>query len=481
MTLFKLMTNTIRFLLAGALSVLSVHGQSPVDIDSQSRPNVILMMADDLANEDLSCYGGKRIQTPRIDQLATQGLRLTSYYAGNPVCSPSRMALLSGSYPSRLGWRWGVLGYGFPPETGMASEVYTMAEAFRDAGYRTAMSGKWHLGEGNLSPQNQGFESAYYIHMSNNQNRDMYRDGRLVQEDWDNRRLTETFAEEAIRVVEESNETPFFLYIPWSAPHFPADPHPDWFGASGEDRSAKYSDVVDELDDRVGQILDALEEEGKAENTIVIFTSDNGRQPGQQGPDDQPPFRGHKWQSLEGGTRVPLIIRYPGAIPAGEKFPELVAAIDLFPTLATACGIVIPKARMPQKLDGVDAWEALRGVGSEPAREELLFWHGKGEATAIRQGAWKLYFNRGAQSPADPELRGGPALYQLKADPLETENLAKERPEIVAALLDRAKELLTEVYQNQIPLGTWSEENAPAAPLQAKDVWGPWLESSDSD
>jgi arylsulfatase A len=134
-------------------------------------PNVILMMADDLAIEDLSCYGSTRIETPHIDQLADEGLKLTGFYAGNPVCSPSRMALLSGSYPARLGWRWGVLGYGFAPGTGMSPEVVTIAEAFRENGYHTAMSGKWHLGEENMSPGAQGFDSSYYITMSNNQNR----------------------------------------------------------------------------------------------------------------------------------------------------------------------------------------------------------------------------------------------------------------------------------------------------------------------
>ena len=446
-----------------------------VPLQAQSRPNVILMLADDLANEDLSCYGGKRIRTPHLDKLASEGLKLTSFYAGNPVCSPSRMALLSGAYPSRLGWRWGVLGYGFAPKTGMSPRVYTIAEAFRDAGYRTAMTGKWHVGEKNMRPEDQGFDSVYCIYMSNNQNRDMYRDGKLVREKWDNRLLTETFAEEAIRVIREDSEKPFFLYLPWSAPHFPADPHPDWQGKSGQDTSGKYTDVVEELDDRVGRILDALEEAGKAKNTIVIFTSDNGRQPGQESPDDQPPFRGHKWQSLEGGSRVPFIIRYPDVIRSGKEYPEMVAAIDLFPTLAAACGVEIQLPDKAQKLDGVNAWPNLRGLDSKPARNEFLFWHGKGEATAIRQGDWKLVFNEGKQKPEDPALTDGPALYHLKSDPLESANLAKKHPEKVEALLDRAKALLTDVYGNQMPIGTWPGMDPPEPPLKATDVWGRWI------
>lgn len=438
------------------------------------QPNVILMMADDLANEDLSCYGSTRIKTPRIDQLAGEGLRLTSYYAGNPVCSPSRMALLSGSYPARLGWRWGVQGYGFSPKTGMSPKVYTIAEAFRDGGYRTAMTGKWHLGDNNMRPEDQGFDSAYYIRMSNNQNRDMYRDGKLVQEKWDNRLLTETFAEEAIRVIKEKSDKPFFLYVPWTAPHFPADPHPDWHGKSGENKSGKYTDVVEELDERVGQILDALDKSGKADNTIVIFTSDNGRQSGQQGPNDDPPFSGMKWHSKEGGTRVPCIIRWPGRFPQGESRSFLVSAMDMFPTLAEACSVKIKLPEDAQQIDGMSflRWEAT--LGDFEQCNPLLYWHGKGQATAIRDNDWKLFFNAGDKG--DPDLSQGPVLYNLKEDPKETTDLAAKHPEKVKAMLARAKELLQDVYDNQVPIGTWPGVESPDKPLKAEDVWGKWIQ-----
>ncbi|MGB0743958.1 MAG: sulfatase-like hydrolase/transferase, partial [Opitutales bacterium] len=414
-------------------------------------PNVILMMADDLANEDLSSYGSKRIETPNIDQLAEEGLKLKSFYAGNPVCTPSRMALLSGSYPARLGWRWGVLGYGFQDKSGMSPRVYTMAEAFRDAGYYTAISGKWHIGDENMAPELQGFQSAYYIRMSNNQNRDIYRDGELVHQDWDNRLLTETFTEEVIRVIEEERDEPFFLYVPWTAPHFPADPHPDWQSNSGEDKSGKYTDVVEELDYRVGEIMKALQATGKADNTIVIFTSDNGRQKGQQGPNEELRFSGQKWQSLEGGTRVPFILRYPKVIKAGKTNNDIISAIDLFPTLAEACDVEIQLPSDAQKMDGVSAWKHLKSFRFGQARTELLYWHGRGMATAIRLGNWKLHFNYGAQNPsADPPLKNGPALYNLKRDPLEKNNLAANHPGKVEKLKVRAKELLTDIYEDQL-------------------------------
>lgn len=454
-------------MLAIALLTLSVTA------DTKPRPNVILMMADDLASIDLSCYGSDNIKTPRLDKLATQGMKLTSYYAGNPVCSPSRMALLSGSYPSRLGWGWGVLGYGFPPKTGMSSSVYTMAEAFGDAGYRTAISGKWHLGVQGMSPENQGFASAYYIRMSNNQNRDMMRDGRMVKEKWDNRTLSETFTEEVIRVINEDSDKPFFLYVPWTAPHFPADPHPDWHGKSGENKLGKYIDTVEELDHRVGQILDALDKKGIADDTIVIFTSDNGRQSGQN-EGRLGPYSGMKWHSLEGGTRVPLIVRYPGKIAAGTQSDAMISAMDLFPTLTHACGVKIKLPEDAQKMDGVNVWYTLIDELREHPRTELLYWHGKGKASALRQGDWKLRFNTSDQKPTDPPLDNGPELYHLKSDLKEQNNLAARHPEKVKAMLARAKELLTEVYADPMPLGTWGDGKAPE-PVRGKDVWGPWL------
>lgn len=436
------------------------------------QPNVILMMADDLAVDDLSCYGSQRIRTPKLDALAAQGVRLTGFYSGNPVCSPSRMALLSGSYPARLGWRWGVLGYGFAPKTGMSQKVYTIAEAFRDAGYRTAISGKWHLGVQNMSPENQGFDSAYYIHMSNNQNRDMYRDGKLVKQNWDNRRLTETFAQEAIRVIQEDSDKPFFLYVPWSAPHFPAEAHPDWQDKSGKDA---YTDVVEEMDFRIGQILDALDKAGKADTTIVIFSSDNGRQPGQSGKNEKPTYSGMKWHSLEGGTRVPCIVRYPGQIKAGQTMDAMFAGIDLYPTLAGACGVEIKLPDGSQKMDGKNLWSMLVGGQSADAaaRSELLYWHGKGQATAIRVGDWKLFFNTGDKG--DPDVSNGPLLYNLKDDGQEKHNLADKHPDKVQAMLVRAKQLLTEIYANQMRIGTWPGVEPPDKPLMAEEVWGQWI------
>ncbi len=450
--------------------------RAPAPEAAPRRPNVILMMADDLASNDLFCYGGRNIATPCIDRLARGSLRLTSYYAGSAVCTPSRMALLSGAYPARLGWRWGVLGYGFPPKTGMSPDVYTVAEAFRDAGYFTAMTGKWHLGDGAMQPGSQGFSSSLYIRMSNNQNRDMYRDGALVAADWDNRLLTETFTQEAIRVIEEPRDEPFFLYVPFSAPHFPAQPHPEWSGRSGATRPDKYKDVVEELDARVGELLDALRRAGKADDTIVVFTSDNGRQRGQQAATPDPLFRGMKWQSLEGGTRVPCIVSAPSRVKPGVC-DELVSAMDLFPSLAAACRVPVTPPRGAQRLDGVDLWSVFAGGSAERAagRRELLYWHGRGQATALRSGAWKLRFHAGDENPKDPPLTDGPELYDLARDAYERDDLAAARPELVRSMTARARELLQDVYAHQVSVGALPGAAPKGPPLRAEQVWGPWL------
>ena len=466
-----------RALGAPMLLALAAACHSGPDTSASARPrNVILMMADDLASNDLSCYGGRNIQTPHLDALAIGSLRLTDYYAGSAVCTPSRMALLSGAYPARLGWRRGVLGYGFAPGTGMSTDVHTIAEAFQRAGYHTAMAGKWHLGDGDMRPEAQGFDSSLYIRMSNNQNRDMYRDGALVQKDWDNRTLTEAFAGEAVRVIEAERDEPFFLYLPWSAPHFPAEPHPEWRGRSGDTRAARYKDVVEELDHRIGALLRALERAGKADDTIVVFTSDNGRQRGQQGARPDPLYRGQKWQSLEGGTRVPCLIRCPGAIAPGVS-DQLVSAMDLFPTLASACGVEIAPGQAAQRLDGMDLWSCLtdRTDAARRGRRELLYWHGQGAATALRQGRWKLRFHADAQQPVDPPLASGPELYDLADDPQEQRDLAAEHPEQVAAMLHRARALLQGVYADQVPLGALPDAAPLPARLTAREVWGPTL------
>ncbi|MGB0596612.1 MAG: sulfatase-like hydrolase/transferase [Rubripirellula sp.] len=415
-----------------------------------TKPNVILMMADDLGYADLACYGSEVINTPVLDKMASEGLRLTNYYAGCTVCTPSRMALMTGAYPARVGWRGGVGGYKIKPQNGLAPEALTIAEVFQSTGYKTAICGKWHLGEEqSLLPMNQGFKDAFYITKSNNQTKKLYRGSELVMNPFDNRRLTEQFTSEAIKFIKANRASPFFLYIPFTAPHFPAQAHPEWKGRSSQ---AAYGDVVEELDSRVGEIIAAVKECNLDQDTIVVFTSDNGPEPGQKKWARATPYRGLKWSALEGGNRVPCIVRAPGRVPAGHTSDQLTAAIDLLPTLAQACGIELAAITTGHPMiDGVNVWDTFSAKPNhQHARKDLLIWHGWGVPQAIRVGDWKLYLDVEKELP---ESEKGPVLINLIDDPAEKNNLSDEHPQKVEAMKRLAFERIREIETNGIPLG----------------------------
>ena len=427
--------------------------------------NLILMMADDLGYNDLSCYGSERQKTPVLDKLAKEGLRLTSFYAGATVCTPSRMALLTGAYPPRLGWNGGVVGYGLKPQNGLAPQARTMGEVFKEAGYKTALIGKWHLGDTpELHPMGQGFDLTYFIDKSNNQTKKLWRGRELEADPFDNRRLTEHFIKKAVAFVKSNSKNPFFLYLPFSAPHFPAQAHPDWKGKSV---NADYGDVVEELDGRIGDLLKVLEDEELEKNTIVVFISDNGTEPGQRKWGSGEPFRGLKWSALEGGTRVPCILRFPKVIPAGEVTDKLTTAIDLLPTLAAACGIKLKEGPgIVPKLDGLNLWESLQGKTKTHPRKSLLYWHGWAMPQAIRVGDFKLYLDKVKEIPGTNK---GPALIDLSKDPAEEKDLASEYPEKVKDMKGLAEKLLSEIEENSISLG------GPTSPRKQNTKGAFWL------
>ncbi len=413
------------------------------------QPNVVLIMADDLGYHDLACYGHPKIKTPNLDGLARDGIRLTSFYAGATICTPSRMALLTGAYPSRLGWTRGVVGHLMKKGVGMSPQALTMAEVFKSNGYRTAMVGKWHLGdEPPFRPHRQGFDAAYYINKSNNQTKELWRGDELVAKPFVNRLLTEKFTEEAIKFILESKDRPFFLYLPYSAPHFPVEAHPDWRGKSA---FGVYGDVVEEMDHRVGKILTTLDNGNLAEKTIVVFLSDNGPEPLTK-ESRADPFRGKKWSALEGGTRVPCLLRWPGVIPKGRKSDALIAAIDLLPTLSRACGIDLKAITEGSPvIDGVDVWASLTGA-EEVAhpRRELLYWHGGDGFQAIRVGDWKLFPQRKGAG-----LKGGqgPALFNLAEDIGEKNDVSAKFPDRVKEMRELAEKRLADIKKNSLPLG----------------------------
>jgi len=225
---------------------------------SPPKPNVVLIMVDDLGYYDLGCFGHPEIKTPVLDKLAKGGIRLTSFYAGATVCTPSRMALLTGAYPTRVGWEKGVVGFKMGSHDGMSPEALTIGEMFKSEGYATAISGKWHLGDQpETRPHNQGFDSAYYIDKSNDQTKKLWREDDVIDNNMVNRLLTEQFTVEAIRFIKNKKDEPFFLYLPYTAPHFPVEAHPDWQGKSSY---GVYGDVVEELDYRIGEIIKTLKE-----------------------------------------------------------------------------------------------------------------------------------------------------------------------------------------------------------------------------
>lgn len=421
-------------------------------------PNVILIMVDDLGYYDLGCYGHPQIKTPVLDQLAKDGMRLTSFYSGATICTPSRMALLTGAYPSRLGWTKGVLGYLISTKQGMSPNALTIAEIYKSQGYTTGLVGKWHLGDmPKFLPHQQGFDHTYYINKSNNQTKSLWRGDELLEKPFDNRLLTEKFATEAISFIKTNKDQPFFLYLPFTAPHFPVQAHPDWKGKSafgrGDAEGEKkhdYGDVVEELDHRIGDILKTLKSEKLDQDTIVVFLSDNGPQRNQKA--QAIPFRGYKWEALEGGTRVPCIVRWPGVVPPGQESNQLIAAIDLLPSLCHACGFDLKTiSKGSPVIDGVNVWDTLAAKKDAiHARKDLLYWHGKEGFHAIREGEWKLFLDgKNAELKRDNK---GPVLFNLADENDELIDLSAKFPQKVKELQDLAKERLAEIDTNIIPL-----------------------------
>ena len=423
-------------------------------------PNIVVFFTDDQGYADVGSFGAKEFTTPHLDKMAEEGRRFTDWHASQPICSASRISLLTGCYPNRVGFH-GAL----PPNSriGIADEETTIAEMLKPLGYATAVYGKWHLGDRpEFLPTRHGFDEYFGVPYSN----DMWPfhpeakkgffpplpliDGEervkvgLTGEDQE--LLTTQYAERAVKFIEKNKEQPFFLFVTPNMPHVPLFVSDKFKGKS---EAGLYGDVIMELDWAVGEILAEIKKQGLDENTLVIFTSDNGpwisygNHAGTVGP-----LREGKGTSFDGGQRVPMIARWPGKIPAGTVCDEVAMEIDLLPTFARLTGAKLPEL----KIDGLDIWPLFRGdADAENPHEAYFFYYGRNELQAVRQGDWKLFFPHTSrtmkgQEPGKDGLPGkykklpvGLELYNLREDIGESKNLAEENPEIVERLTKLAE------------------------------------------
>ncbi len=399
-------------------------------------PNIVFIYADDLGYGDLGCYGSK-IRTPNLDGMAAEGVRFTQFYSANPVCSPSRAALLTGRYPTRVG----VPRVLFPKDTtGLDAGETTIAQMLKKRNYRTMCIGKWHLGRPTeYLPTNRGFDEYFGIPYSNDMTpRPLMHNTEVIEEPATLESLTPRYTEQALRFIDHSRNSPFFLYMPHTFPHIP-------LAASGRFRGKSplglYGDVIEELDWSVGEVLGAIKQRGLDNETLVMFSSDNG--PWYQGSPGR--LRGRKGMTYEGGVREPFIARYPGKIPAGRVSPGVAGTVDILPTLAK-----LSDAPLPDKpLDGVDIWPLLTGAKQQLDREALLYFD-DWNVQCARWQRWKLHFARYNSAAYNPVPPGGrvnlplpsPELYDLELDPDESYDVAPEHPEIVANIRSRVDRLI---------------------------------------
>ena len=443
-------------------SFLYFGAQAQGNLPQQDLPNVVLIFMDDLGYGDLASYGGYPQQTPHLDQLAASGMRFTNFYAAQAVCSASRAALLTGCYPNRLS----ISGALMPWSTiALNPNEETLATMAKKKGYQTGMIGKWHLGaKAPYLPTSYGFDSYFGLPYSN----DMWPVGydgkpitdtadrkfkylplyllegsepmKLIQTLEDQALLTGMYTERAVEFIDRHKESPFFLYLAHSMPHVPIAVSEKYKDKSG---TGIFGDLMLEIDDSIGEVMTALERNGLTDNTLVIFTSDNGpwltfgNHAGSSGG-----LREGKGSAWEGGVRVPCIMSYPGVIPAGTVSNNLAATMDIFPTMAALLDAPLPG----QKIDGVNILPLLQQVADANPRDHFVYYYDANSLKAVRQGKWKLVFPHLSQTYLGT-TRGNDgfpgiyksvpvplALYDLSTDPGETFDLASQHPDLVEAL-----------------------------------------------
>ncbi len=435
---------------------------------AQAKPNFVLIFTDDQGYGDLSCFGGEHVYTPNIDKMAREGARLTSFYVAAPLCTPSRAALMTGCYPRRVGMEppssLTVELPNIPPGKrfpvclaadghGLNPDEVTIAEVARSVGYRTGIFGKWHLGDQReFLPTRQGFEEFFgfpYSHdiMPGHPRQKVFNfpplpllEGEeVIEMDPDADYFTRRITERAVKFIQDHKDEPFFLYVPHPIPHGPLAASPEikeeyaQVLANGQPASPKlFSAAIYEIDWSVGEILAALKEQGIEDNTIVLFTSDNGPAKG-----TAKPLSGHKGQTLEGGMRMPTVIRWPGKIKAGSEIDQLMTSMDVLPTFAKLIGAKMPDDRI---IDGKDILPVLLEGAQSP--HEYFFYSHWGTLEAVRWKDWKLRI-----------INGEEALYNLKKDIAEKMNLKEKYPLIVNQLKEAMQKFEVEVTTHARPVG----------------------------
>jgi arylsulfatase A len=388
------------------------------------QPNIVVILADDLGYGDVGAFGARTIKTPHLDRMAREGVRMTRFFASANVCTPSRAGLMTGRYAARSGLAVGVLyahsTYGLPQ-----SEV-TLPEVLRDAGYRTAMLGKWHLGSvAEAWPTRHGFETFWGVPWSNDMNPlPLYRDTTIIEEPLVQESFATRLVTEARAVIEAPSNRPFFLYVAHIAPHVPLRPGPAFAGTSA---AGAYGDFVQEMDWTTGEILSALKRAGKDRDTLVIFTSDNG--PWWEGSAGE--LRDRKGGTFEGAYAVPMIVRWPGAVPRNTTSDAMAMNIDLLPTLARLAGGQVPTDRV---IDGRDIWPLWTNANAATPHERLLFFSNASIA-AVRTLDWRLVVRAYYLTFDAPLDRFNyRLLFNMKTDRAETTSLWDRLPEIGARL-----------------------------------------------
>jgi arylsulfatase A len=421
-------------------------------------PNFIIVYADDMGYADIGPFsartGAARPQTPNLDRMAAEGMRLTSFYVAQAVCSASRAALLTGAYSNRVG----ILGaLNHTAQYGINASEMTIAEVLKQRGYATAIFGKWHLGHAPpFLPVHHGFDEYFGLPYSNDmwprhpQRKDFFPDLPLIDGekvarlDPDQSQLTTWYTERAVSFIERNKEKPFFLYVPHSMPHVPLFVSDKFKSKTG---GGLYADVIAELDWSVGRILDAVKRTGLDNDTMVIFTSDNGpwlsygHHAGSPGP-----FRESKGTAFEGGVRVPFVARWPGRIPRGAVGTVPAMTIDLLPTFARLAGAPVSRERI---IDGRDMWPLLAGQRDPPDPHDALYFYWGGELHAVRSGKWKLHLPHPYQSLKAAGENGTPgeyerktielSLFDLEQDAGESTNVAAGHADVVKRMLEYAE------------------------------------------